>query len=105
MGQAEGAGGPVDVDQAATEGEARGEAVGFEATTEAEILDHLHAEGFEAADLFVGRALDQVEGADADGIGVSAGVRDAPGTGSPEAADLDEAEDDGLVPAPDDEGG
>ena len=50
-------------------------------------------------------ATEEVEGADADGVAFCFRVGDAPGAGSPEAEDLEEAEDGGFVPAFDDGGG
>ena len=63
-----------------------------------------HGKGREPADLLVRLAADEIEGADADGV---AGLRvgDLPGARGPEAKNLEEGEEGGLVPAADDGGG
>src|ERR1700750_2656666 len=95
----------MEADETASEGDALGEADVFDATSEAEVFNDLHAEGLEASDLHVSFAAEEVEGADADGVAFCFGVGDAPGTGSPEAEGLKEAEDGGLVPPLDNGGG
>ena len=95
----------MDVDQSTTEGYALGEAGSLDAAAKADVFDDLHAEGFEAADVEIGAAADEVEGANADGVVSGFGVGDAPGAGGPEAEELEEAEEGGLVPALDGGGG
>lgn len=99
------AGGPVEADEASTEGDTLGETGSFDTAAKTDVFDDLHAKRFETADLLVGFAVEEVEGSDADGVIFCFGVGDAPGTGGPEAEYLEEAEDGGFVPAMNDGGG
>jgi hypothetical protein len=65
------------------EADALGEASVLDATGEADVFDDLHAKGFEAADLLVGFAAEEVEGADAKSVAFCFWVGDAPGAGGP----------------------
>ena len=58
----------MKTDQASAESDALDQACMLDTTGKSEIFDDLHTQRFEAADLEVGGAAEEVEGADAEGV-------------------------------------
>ena len=87
------------------EGDALAETGFFDAAGEGKVFEDVHLLAFEASDLEVGGAAHHVEGAHADGVADGFGVGYLPWAGDPEGEGLEEAHEESLVPAEDDEGG